>query len=105
MGTEGTPIQGTLRPYERTVQATIITPFGGRYVLNVARETWYIDEYENKVGTSPVAGRGYTFDFANIKDVTITAGDVTVTVAQLAVLIQTGIDQLVEAQKALEVKE
>lgn len=91
--------------HERTAQVAIVTPYSvdgiPNYTLNVARELRYIDaEGKSLSGAAPLEVRGYSWNFADIKDEVITSGDLTVTIAQIADLIRVGVDQLVEAKKA-----
>lgn len=98
-------VDGKIVSHERTVQVAIITPYSAdgvpNYTLNVARELRYLDaDGKSLSGAAPLEVRGYSWNFADIKDQVIKSGKFTVTIAQLADLIRVGVDQLVEAKKA-----
>lgn len=87
---------------ERTWRATIETPRGKPYSVDVHREVVTTDATGALVG-EPVRAADYNFRFDDVKDTKVTLGGTTMTIGQIAAFSQAGFDQLVAAKKQADI--
>lgn len=96
------PTAVTVTKTERTWRATVETPRGAPYSLQVHREVAITDS-ANVLVAPCVRDRDYSWSFDEIQNINVTISGVTMTVAQIAGFMQAAFDQLVAAKKAAEI--